>query len=84
CEGQTGTLTASGASTYLWSNGATGSSINVSVAGTYSVTGTSSTGCSDVATATVTISPAPAAALTASSTTLCAGQSTTLTATGGT
>jgi fimbrial isopeptide formation D2 family protein len=83
CAGQTGTLTASGATTYLWSNGATTASISVSVAGTYSVTGTSA-GCTDLATGTLTISPAPNAALTVPAAALCAGQSTTLTATGGT
>ncbi len=39
------TLTASGATTYLWSTGATGASIEVSEAGTYSVTGTNEYGC---------------------------------------
>ncbi|WP_198424764.1 SdrD B-like domain-containing protein, partial [Spirosoma endbachense] len=82
CEGQTGTLTASGATTYLWSNGATGSSISVNVAGTYSVTGTTSAGCSDVATATVTINPV--ATLNVTSATVCEGQTGTLTASGAT
>jgi uncharacterized repeat protein (TIGR01451 family) len=81
CAGQTGTLTASGADTYLWSNGSTGSSITVSVAGTYSVTGTSA-GCTDIATGTVTVNPAPTVNVT--STTICAGQTGTLTASGAT
>ncbi|QHV98734.1 hypothetical protein GJR95_28665, partial [Spirosoma endbachense] len=82
CGGQTAMLTASGANTYRWSNGATTASISVSVAGPYSVTGTSSGGCSATATTTLTASPAPTPSL--SSATICAGQSVTLTATGGT
>ncbi|WP_148289368.1 DUF7948 domain-containing protein [Fibrella aestuarina] len=82
CQGQSGTLTASGASTYRWSTGATTASISVSVAGPYSVTGTSSAGCSATATGSLSVNPLPVAAL--SSATICAGQSATLTATGGT
>ncbi|MFM7822466.1 MAG: HYR domain-containing protein, partial [Bacteroidota bacterium] len=46
------TLTASGADSYSWSNGATGNSTSVSSTGTYSVTGTNDlTGCSTSASA---------------------------------
>jgi subtilisin-like proprotein convertase family protein len=47
CSGAQVTLTASGASTYLWSNAAATNVVNVSpsIATTYSVTGTSSNGC---------------------------------------
>ncbi|GAB4094174.1 HYR domain-containing protein [Flaviaesturariibacter terrae] len=45
CNGSSTILSASGASTYSWSNGQAGSSISVSAAGNYSVTGTSN-GCS--------------------------------------
>ncbi|MBO0952762.1 DUF7948 domain-containing protein [Fibrella forsythiae] len=65
CQGQSGTLTASGATTYVWSRGATTASISVSVAGTYSVTGTSSAGCSATATAALTLNPLPSLAVTA-------------------
>ncbi|MDQ3048650.1 MAG: PKD domain-containing protein, partial [Bacteroidota bacterium] len=61
CDGQTATLTASGATTYTWSAGATsggGSSATASPATTtsYTVTGTTN-GCSDDAVATVTVDP---------------------------
>jgi hypothetical protein len=61
CEGQTGTLTASGCGgSILWSNGATTSSITVSQAGTYSATCT--TGSSvETATGTVTVNYTPTA-----------------------
>ena len=60
CGGQSGTLTASGATTYTWSTGATGASINVnpSATTTYTVTGTTS-GCTNTATATVVVNLAP-------------------------
>ena len=47
--GSTATLTASGGNTYLWSTGATTATINVATAGTYSVTATRGTGCTDTA-----------------------------------
>lgn len=46
CPGQSITLTANGATTYQWSNQATTSSITVSAAGYYTVTGTNTSGCS--------------------------------------
>lgn len=53
------TLTASGASTYLWSTGAITNSITVSpsVTTTYTVTGTNSYGCKNDTTVTVTVVP---------------------------
>ncbi|MBO9611835.1 MAG: T9SS type A sorting domain-containing protein [Dyadobacter sp.] len=53
CVGSSGTLTAAGADSYLWNNGQTTASINVSTPGTYTVTGTTN-GCSSTATATFT------------------------------
>ncbi|MES2647965.1 MAG: GEVED domain-containing protein [Bacteroidota bacterium] len=47
CVGNTVTLTASGADSYLWSTGATTPSIIVGTSGSYSVTGTNSIGCSN-------------------------------------
>jgi hypothetical protein len=47
CNGSSTVITATGASTYSWSNGTTGSSITVNTAGTYSVTGTTN-GCATV------------------------------------
>lgn len=53
CPGENTVLTASGGTSYLWSNGSTTASITVTQAGTYDVTGTTG-GCSGVASETVT------------------------------
>ncbi len=58
CEGQSATLSGSGANTYSWNNGA-GSGASVSVLPTsnttYTVTGTDINGCTNTANATVTV-----------------------------
>ena len=61
CNGSSQTLNASGANTYNWSTGQTGSSISVSPTLTtvYTVTGTAVSTCSSVNTATVTVLPRP-------------------------
>ncbi len=59
CNGQTATLTASGASTYTWQPGSgTGSSLAVSptVTTTYSVTGTATTNCTNTSMLTLSVS----------------------------
>ena len=83
CTGQSATLSATGGTTYLWSTGATGNSITESPTSTisYTVTGTSG-GCSGNAVATVTVGSA--LAISVNSTTICAGQTTILTASGAT
>lgn len=53
CEGDSTTLVAYGASTYTWSNGASGDSTTVSYPGFYTVTGTNTNGCSSTDTITV-------------------------------
>ncbi len=53
------TLTASGASTYRWSNGASTTAITVTTANTYSVTGTAPNGCTATAQVTVTFVAPP-------------------------
>jgi len=60
CAGQSVTLSATGASTYSWSSGQNGSSINVSPlsATSYTVTGTTS-GCTATANTTVSINALP-------------------------
>ncbi|RNI32471.1 T9SS C-terminal target domain-containing protein [Rufibacter immobilis] len=86
CTGGSVTLTASGGTDYLWSNGATTPSITVSEAGAYSVRITNANGCQATsAPANVTVNPLPTATIQASgSTTLCPGGNVTLTASGGT
>ncbi|MFH0893935.1 MAG: T9SS type A sorting domain-containing protein [Bacteroidota bacterium] len=84
CSGITATLNASGASTYIWSDGlGTGSSVTATpaVTTTYTVTGTSSAGCVNTATAIVTIGTS--LGVTVNSPTICSGESATLTAQGG-
>src|SRR5207302_9675643 len=76
------TLTASTASSYLWSNGATTQAITVNASGNYSATVTNANGCSATSAATaVTVNANPTATITAGGpTTFCAGGSVTLTA----
>jgi predicted transcriptional regulator len=63
CNGASATLTASGGTTYLWSNGAATASINVtpSVTTIYTVTVTNANNCSATATVTITVNPLPTA-----------------------
>ncbi len=85
CQGGKVTLTASEGSSYLWSNGATTRSIEVSTAGNYTVRVTNANGCSATSPATaVTVNSLPTAAITASGlTTFCQGGKVTLTASEG-
>lgn len=86
CSGQTATLTASGATSYTWLPGGSGSSSAVSPTATtvYTVTGTTGGCVSTPKTATVTVNTTPVVTLTPTSATICAGQSTTITASGAT
>jgi hypothetical protein len=66
CKGDSTTLTANGASTYVWFPGnISGSSITIAPlsTSTYSVVGTSSSGCSDTVSMTVTVNQSPFVAL---------------------
>ncbi|MBK8670922.1 MAG: hypothetical protein IPN89_16330 [Saprospiraceae bacterium] len=85
CNGESTTLTASGGTTYVWSNGSTTSAITVSPASTttYNVTVTDANGCQASTSVTVTVNPLPTPAITGN-TVICNGESTTLTASGGT
>lgn len=84
CTGQSTTLTASGGTSYLWSNGQTTASVNVAPVQTttYTVTVTNTNGCSATGSRTVTVNPRPDANI-VGDTIICIGESTTLTATGG-
>jgi hypothetical protein len=84
CSGQSSTLTGGGAGSYTWNPGnVTGASIVVSptVTTAYTVMGTSN-GCSASAIKTVVVVSNPVLTLTASSNTLCAGSSVTLSGAG--
>ncbi len=64
CQGASQTLTASGASTYVWSDGTTTPKDTVSplVTTTYSVIGTATNGCNKSASVIVVVNPLPASA----------------------
>jgi len=83
CAGQSLSLTASGANTYTWSTSQTGSNAIVSpTANTnYSVVGTTSAGCTPSAIVSVSVNSLPTLSI-AGTTTLCAGQSINITASG--
>ena len=85
CIGGSANLTVNGASTYSWNNGAgTGAAVTVSptTTTTYTVTGTNAGGCTSTAQVTVTVNALPT--INASGTTsICEGESSVLTATGG-
>ena len=83
CPGQSVTLTASGADTYVWGpGGETTMSIAVNTPGNYSVVGTNACG-SGIAQIDVTLANGPTVSITPDGpTALCPGQSVTLTASG--
>ncbi|MES2681641.1 MAG: T9SS type A sorting domain-containing protein [Bacteroidota bacterium] len=83
CLGSTGQLTATGASSYLWNTGATTSVISVSplTGSCYTVIGTTN-GCTNTAVGCVLVNPLPNVGIAAMSTSICAGSSFNLIATG--
>jgi subtilisin-like proprotein convertase family protein len=83
CTGQAGSISATGVGTYAWNTGETQATLNIAptAATTYTVTVTAN-GCSSVATAIVAVLPAPTANA-GPDQSVCFGQSTTLTASGG-
>ena len=82
CAGNSTTLTATGADSYTWSTGDNTASVSISAFGIYTVTGTSTVGCSGTAEVTVLVSQLPVISI-SGETDICAGESTTLTANGG-
>ena len=84
CVGNTATLTAFGAVTYSWDNGSTTQNTTVSpvVNSTYTVTGTDGLGCSASATISIVSNTLPIVTAVTSTSSVCAGQSATLTAGG--
>ncbi|NNK88853.1 MAG: hypothetical protein HKO90_11260, partial [Flavobacteriaceae bacterium] len=89
CEGETTSLTATGAQSYVWrddTGAVIGNSASVTVTPdqttTYTVTGTDSSGAETTDTVTVFLNPLPTAGA-GDDVTICQGETTTLTATGG-
>lgn len=85
CKGESATLTASGGTNYVWNTGETTKSIDVTpeATTTYTVTVSDDFGQSDEASVTVTVNDIPTANA-GDDQTICNGETTTLTATGGT
>jgi gliding motility-associated-like protein len=82
CEGQTITLTATGATTYSWSPAANnGVAFNPLTSGTYTVTGTDVNGCLNTDQVVVTVNPLPIVSAGADQT-VCVGVQVTLTGSG--
>jgi gliding motility-associated-like protein len=82
CAGDSVLLTANGGLAYLWSNGATTTSIYATVAGNYTVTSFNQCGQVTSAPFSVTIQQLPVAQITGNLT-VCSGESSVLTASGG-
>lgn len=84
CSGNSGTITASGATTYTWQpGGLTGASVVVNPGGntTYTVTGANGS-CSAISTKVITVNPTPT--VNVNNPTVCTGGTATLTASGAT
>ncbi len=78
CSGQTSTLDAgSGFAQYLWGDGSTGQTINVTTSGTYNVTVSNAAGCTDADSFVVTVNPNPTVNI-AGTASICIGQTSTL------
>jgi subtilisin-like proprotein convertase family protein len=84
CSGNTATIVASGASTYTWSNSNTNDTLSLVIFSpgtyTYTVTGTDANNCVVNGQGVITVNPKPI--LTVKDTTICSGNSATLTASG--
>lgn len=87
CSGNSATLNASGGVSYVWNPGGSVSAslaVTPSVTTIYTVTGTSAAGCTNTAMITLSVSLTPTLTAVANPTSMCAGKSSTLTASGAT
>lgn len=84
CLGSTVTQTVSGANSYTWSSGANTGIVFLSptVTTTYSVSGTDGNGCINTAFTTISVTPLPNINIMTSTSVICPGETTTLTANG--
>jgi hypothetical protein len=85
CAGSSITLTASGATSYVWTGGPATANYTVTPTvnpTTYTVTGTDANGCIRAVPKTVTVTPVPTITIAPASPTVCAGSPITLTASG--
>ena len=83
CENTSVTLSGTGASSYTWTGVITdGVAFTATTTTTYTVTGTDANGCINTATETITVNPLPTVSSTASSTSICAGDSVILSGSG--
>ncbi|MBU6342577.1 MAG: hypothetical protein KGS48_13870, partial [Bacteroidetes bacterium] len=94
CFGASATLTATGGTSYAWSNGVNtaGNTVSPASTTTYTVTVTNANGCTATASSTITVNPLPTPGTTVAETSgtsnndgiICVGASASITATGGT
>ncbi len=84
CDGESVTLSGTGASSYVWTGGVTdGIAFTPVATTTYTVTGTNVAGCTATSTVTITVNPAPTVGTSAApSATVCSGSAVTLNGTG--
>ena len=83
CQNSQFTIIANGANSYTWSNNFTGNSLNIILSNNtvISVIGTSTNGCTNTSSIALSVNPLPTLSI-AGTTTLCAGQSINITASG--
>ena len=84
CSGDSVTLTGNGAISYTWSNGMTANPIQVAPNNTtvYTVWGTDQNSCKGSASAQIVVNPTPDVMITSGQTTICAGETATLSCSG--
>lgn len=63
CQGDSAVLTATGGSSYVWSNNSTSANLTVNASGTYTVTATDANGCISSTSITVSANPPPPAVI---------------------